>query len=116
MEALAAVADPTRRQILDMLVDAETTAGELANAFPVSRPAVSRHLRVREAGRRWRTRGRPGVFSLTTPDEPAQGAKRHPLSDAAAQRFLPSRKSDSAFSIRRDRVSAVFADWMLSTW
>lgn len=69
VEALAAVADPTRRQILDMLVDAEITAGELASAFPVSRPAVSRHLRVlrvlREAGLvKVRSDGRRRVYAL----------------------------------------------------
>lgn len=41
-----AVADPTRRAILDMLREGELCAGELAQRFPVSRPAVSRHLRV----------------------------------------------------------------------
>ena len=48
-----ALADPTRRGILEVLRDrGERTAGELAAAFPaISRPAVSRHLRVlREAG------------------------------------------------------------------
>ena len=51
MQALAALADPIRRQIIEMLADGERDAGELAAAFPVSQPAVSRHLRVlREAG------------------------------------------------------------------
>lgn len=52
MEAVAlAVADPTRRRVLELVRDREVPAGELAEAFPVSRPAVSRHLRVlREAG------------------------------------------------------------------
>ena len=51
MQALAALADPVRRQIVEMLADRERDAGEVAAAFPVSRPAVSRHLRVlREAG------------------------------------------------------------------
>jgi len=51
VEALAALADPIRRQIVEMLADRERDAGELAAVFPVSRPAVSRHLRVlREAG------------------------------------------------------------------
>jgi|SRR5215471_20803522 len=51
MQALSALADPIRRQIIEMLADRERDAGELAAAFPVSRPAVSRHLRVlREAG------------------------------------------------------------------
>jgi DNA-binding transcriptional ArsR family regulator len=41
-----AVADPTRRAILDMLLDGERTVGEIAGQFAVSRPAVSKHLRV----------------------------------------------------------------------
>lgn len=45
-----AVADPTRRAILDTLRSGPASAGALALAFPISRPAVSRHLRVlREA-------------------------------------------------------------------
>lgn len=51
MNTLAVLADPTRRHILELLVDGEMGAGELAEQFAVSRPAVSRHLRVlREAG------------------------------------------------------------------
>jgi DNA-binding transcriptional ArsR family regulator len=51
MQTLAVLADPIRRQIVEMLADGERDAGELASAFPVSQPAVSRHLRVlREAG------------------------------------------------------------------
>jgi DNA-binding transcriptional ArsR family regulator len=46
-----ALADPIRREILVILRDAPRTAGAIAETFPVSRPAVSRHLRVlREAG------------------------------------------------------------------
>jgi DNA-binding transcriptional ArsR family regulator len=46
-----AIADPTRRAILDAIRSHERSAGEIADLFPVSRPAVSRHLRVlREAG------------------------------------------------------------------
>lgn len=52
MDAVAqALADPIRRDILRMLGGRSYTAGALAGAFSVSRPAVSRHLRVlREAG------------------------------------------------------------------
>jgi DNA-binding transcriptional ArsR family regulator len=46
-----ALADPIRRDILRMLRGRDHAAGDLAGAFSVSRPAVSRHLRVlREAG------------------------------------------------------------------
>ncbi|SEG90499.1 Helix-turn-helix domain-containing protein [Saccharopolyspora kobensis] len=46
-----AIADPVRRQILEMLRSARLSAGEIAERFEISRPAVSRHLRVlRESG------------------------------------------------------------------
>ena len=41
-----AVADVTRRAILDKLRDGAKPVNELARAFPVSRPAISKHLRV----------------------------------------------------------------------
>ena len=48
---LAALADPVRREIVELLAAGEAGAGEIAERFPVTRPAVSRHLRVlREAG------------------------------------------------------------------
>lgn len=51
MEVAAAIADPIRRRVLELVRDAEVPAGEIAAEFTVSRPAVSRHLRVlREAG------------------------------------------------------------------
>ena len=49
--ALRAIAEPHRREILRLVWDAELPAGEIARRFPVTRPAVSQHLRVlREAG------------------------------------------------------------------
>jgi DNA-binding transcriptional ArsR family regulator len=51
MHALAALADPTRRRIVELLADGERSAGEIAAQFETSRPGVSRHLRVlREHG------------------------------------------------------------------
>src|SRR5215216_5660026 len=44
----AALADPTRRSILARLAEGEATAGELAEPFPMSKPAISRHLKVLE--------------------------------------------------------------------
>jgi DNA-binding transcriptional ArsR family regulator len=46
-----AIADPTRRAILDAIRGRERSAGDIAALFPVSRPAISRHLRIlRSAG------------------------------------------------------------------
>jgi DNA-binding transcriptional ArsR family regulator len=51
VEPAAAIADPIRRRVLELVRDREVPAGELAEQFDVSRPAVSRHLRVlRDAG------------------------------------------------------------------
>jgi DNA-binding transcriptional ArsR family regulator len=48
---LQALADPSRRTMLEILRDHPASAGELADALPIARPGVSRHLRVlREAG------------------------------------------------------------------
>jgi DNA-binding transcriptional ArsR family regulator len=44
----AALADPTRREIIARLAEGEATVGELAEPFSVSLPAISRHLRVLE--------------------------------------------------------------------
>ena len=53
----AALADPTRRAILARLTDGEATVNELAQPFPISVQAVSKHLRVLErAGLIERTR------------------------------------------------------------
>lgn len=65
-----ALADPTRRQILERLLRGEATVNELAEPLPMSQPAVSKHLKVLEgaglierrqdATRRWaRIRGAP---------------------------------------------------------
>ncbi len=44
--AFSALADPTRRAVLDLLRAGTQPAGEIARAFPVSRPAISKHLRI----------------------------------------------------------------------
>ena len=50
-DVAAAIADPVRRDILAMLRDQRLPAGQIADRFMISRPAVSRHLRVlRESG------------------------------------------------------------------
>ena len=66
----AALSDPTRRSIVRRLADGEATVLELAEPFPVSLPAISRHLKVLErAG--LISRGRDGQ---TAPMSAAPGA------------------------------------------
>jgi DNA-binding transcriptional ArsR family regulator len=66
VRAAAALADPTRCQILELLASDELDAGDIASRFAISRPGVSRHLRVlRENGLvRVRRDGRRRLYSL----------------------------------------------------
>ena len=49
--AFAAISDPTRRRVLERLAGGPRAVGEIAEGLPVSRPAVSQHLKVlKEAG------------------------------------------------------------------
>ncbi len=51
MQSLTAIADPTRRRIVELLAERDRTAGELVAEFDMSAPAISQHLKVlREAG------------------------------------------------------------------
>ena len=45
-DAFKALADPTRRRILQLLQDGEMTAGELAQRFDMAKPSVSHHFNV----------------------------------------------------------------------
>jgi DNA-binding transcriptional ArsR family regulator len=47
-DILVALADPTRSQIVDLLLAGELSVGEISNHLPVSRPAVSKHLKLME--------------------------------------------------------------------
>lgn len=51
VDALVALADPTRRGIFEALRDRAMTVTELAQSQPVSRPAVSQHLKILEGAR-----------------------------------------------------------------
>jgi len=66
VKALEVLAEPTRRRIVELLADGEQTAGEIAAQFEISRPGVSRHLRVlRESGLVLaREEGQRRVYSL----------------------------------------------------
>ena len=66
-EVFTALADPTRRHIFEALRDRPKTVGELAELQPVSRPAVSQHLRVLESARlvSVEPRGNRRLYSIT---------------------------------------------------
>ena len=51
MEVFSALAEPTRRRIIELLASGERSAGDLAKRFTLTQPAVSQHLRaLRDAG------------------------------------------------------------------
>jgi DNA-binding transcriptional ArsR family regulator len=64
--SFAALADPTREAIVQLLVDRERSVGEIADQLPVSRPAVSKHLRLLESAGlvRFESIGTRNVYSL----------------------------------------------------
>jgi DNA-binding transcriptional ArsR family regulator len=45
-DALTALADPTRRRVFELVAERPSPVGEIAGQLPVSRPAVSQHLKV----------------------------------------------------------------------
>jgi DNA-binding transcriptional ArsR family regulator len=66
MDRFVALADPTRRHIVELLGSGERTAGAIVDNFAVSAPAISQHLKtLREAGLvRVRVEGQRRVYSL----------------------------------------------------
>lgn len=66
VDVYSAIADPTRRRILDLLAEDGRSVTELAAPFVMSRPAVSQHLKVlREAGLvREQKSGRQRIYQL----------------------------------------------------
>lgn len=65
-ETFKALSDPVRQQILDLLKQGPMSSGDIASHFPVSMPAVSRHLSVlKEAGLVWSKReGKSIIYEI----------------------------------------------------
>jgi DNA-binding transcriptional ArsR family regulator len=102
-----ALADPTRRRILELLAVGERSAGDIAGEFAISRPGVSRHLRVLRESGLVRARG-AGQRRLYTVD-PA------PLAEVQAwltryQRFWAQRFDALDTEVRRGRPGPGAAD------
>ena len=90
----AALADPTRRAILARLLDGEATVTQLAEPFPISLPAISRHLKVLERAGLIQ-RGREGQL------RPSR-LRAEPLDEAV--RWMENRKR--TWEGRMDRLDA----------
>lgn len=84
-----ALGDPHRRTILRLLGERDRSVGELADELPISRPAVSRHLRVlREAGFvREEPRGTRRIYALQADGVEAVRAYLEQVWGDAAARF-----------------------------
>lgn len=63
---MAAMADPTRAAIVRLLAQRDSAVGEIAQQLPVTRPAVSKHLRVLQGAGlvRFRAEGTRNVYAL----------------------------------------------------
>jgi len=88
-EALTALADPTRRKVLEQLRKGPRPVGEIAARLPVSRPAVSQHLKVlKEAGLvREERRGTSRLYEIDPEGLGPLRAWLDRLWDAALQTF-----------------------------
>ena len=66
VEIFEVLSDPVRRRIVELLAVRSRTAGELGREFDISRPAISRHLRVLREGRvvRYRPDAQRRIYSL----------------------------------------------------
>jgi DNA-binding transcriptional ArsR family regulator len=93
MDALEALADPTRRRMIELLSVQDLTAGNIAARFEQSRPAVSRHLRLLREARvvDVRTEGTRRIYTL----------RRDPLADA--EQWLRERLDALDTELRRAR-------------
>ena len=111
-EVAGAVADPVRREILLMLRDEPLSAGQIAGRFEISRPAVSRHLRVlRSAGLvRDVPDGRRRVYTLVTAplDDLAGWLAR--LTRPAGWEHRLDALTTEVYRTRRDRRAAETGD------
>lgn len=96
--ALDALGDPTRRAIVNLLGDGDRSVGEIAGRLPVSRPAVSRHLRVlKEAGLvRDRPEGTRRLYRLDAAGAEAVRAYLESLWGEAAGRFRMTAENTAA--------------------
>ncbi|WP_433362533.1 metalloregulator ArsR/SmtB family transcription factor [Actinoplanes sp. CA-142083] len=107
-EVAGAIADPVRREILLMLRDEPLSAGQIAGRFAISRPAVSRHLRVlREAGLvRDTADGRRRLYELVTaPLDELSGWLERVTRPSGWQRHLDALETE-VYRTRRERRTA----------
>ena len=109
-EVAGAVADPVRREILLMLREQPLSAGEIADRFAISRPAVSRHLRVlRAAGLvRDTAAGRRRVYELVTaPLDELAGWLEHLRQPAGGWQHHLDALETEVYRTRRERRTSL---------
>ena len=115
MDVAAAISDPVRREIMMLLRKRTLSAGEIACCFDISRPAVSRHLRVlRECGLvADEIQGRQRLYRLdTTPLAPLEAwlAQLHdrwsgPLDALETEVYRTRRERRASPSIPKEKTA-----------
>src|SRR3954468_8797615 len=96
----AAISDPVRRDILVMLRDQRLSAGQIADRFAISRPPVSRHLRVlRESGLvRHTLVGRQRFYELDASQFAGLIEWLHPLTPSPREQRRPDTPGTAGYS------------------
>jgi DNA-binding transcriptional ArsR family regulator len=99
MQSLAALSDPTRRRIVEMLAQGELPAGEIAEKFAVSAPAISQHLKVLKDARlvRVRPQAQRRIYALDP-----QGFGELETWLAHMRRFWPQKLDALAAALAKD--------------
>lgn len=102
MDSFTALADPTRRRIVEMLGAGDRAAGDIAAQFTLSAPAISQHLKaLREAGLvRVEVRGQRRIYSL----DPA-GLAAMDAWIAGVRRFWAGRLHDLEQELRKPEIN-----------
>jgi DNA-binding transcriptional ArsR family regulator len=92
-----ALGDPTRRRIFESLEHGAMSVTELSDKMPVSRPAVSQHLRVLEAARlvRWRAEGTRRLYETDDTGLKAASSYLDRFWDRALARFKKAAEAEA---------------------
>jgi len=67
-DSFKALSDPTRRHILELLMEKDLTAGDIADQFDISKPSISHHLNILKNADLvlWEKKGQQIIYSLNT--------------------------------------------------
>jgi DNA-binding transcriptional ArsR family regulator len=102
MDSLAALADPTRRRIVETLAEGALSSGEIASRFSISAPAISQHLKTLRLARlvRVRAEAQRRIYELDL-----QGVEEMSAWIAQIRRFWSTRLDALETQLRTEKMT-----------